>query len=239
MLALLVAAVLGTAGVLGWRWLDRLPLQAIDVEGARHAERAALVELAAVDTSMKLFEVDPVIVADRLRRHPWVAAAEVTRLPTGTLRLQVQERRPAALVLDRQGAPAYFVDAAGFSMPLVKEAAYDVPLLRGLRAPYHPVQPLEDPSVRALLAALDAADPAARALVSELTLGRDGVWLHTTPRPGAGSVPVHLGQGDFAAKLVRLRAFWEQAVLTQPDRSFTLIDLRFDSQIVTQEKNSG
>jgi cell division protein FtsQ len=235
--ALPVMLALGVVGVLGWHWLSGLTCRTIEVSGMRHAEREAILDLARVDTGMVLFDIDPALVADRVTRHPWVAEAEVVRLPTGTLVIEVRERRPVALVLDRTGMPSHYLDAAGAQMPLTPGIVHDVPLVRGLRQPYHPVRPVENAEVRALLAALAAAPPEVEALVSEVEV-RPGneLWVYTTPDGVHGAVPVRLGRIGFAEKLSRLHAFWQQAVLPRPDKAFRLIDLRFESRIVTEEQ---
>jgi len=227
---------LGSLGGLGWQWMAALRCERIEIHGLHHADSTALLHLAQVDTGMVLFDIDPTIVADRVRRHPWVHTARAIRLPTGTLTISVRERTPVVLVLDPRGRPDHYLDRAGFAMPLTPGALYDVPLLRGLHKRAHPVRPLQDERVRALLFALADADAQTDALVSVLEMqpSRE-VVLYTTPVGARGSIAVCLGHDDFAEKLARLRAFWHQAVLPQPDQSFALIDLRFNSQIVTSE----
>jgi cell division protein FtsQ len=232
-LALLLAAV---TGVLGWFWVTTLPCRQITVTGTHHAAPDALLDLARVDTGMVLFDVDPGAVEARLQRHPWVQAAHVTRLPTGTLSIRIEERTPVALALDGAGAPARYLDRAGFAMPLAAGVLYDVPLVRGLGAP--PAgKPLDHATALALLAALATIDAETDALLSELEVRPSGeAWLYTAPSGPYGSIPVRLGRGPFADQFTRLKAFWHQGVLTRPDRRFTLVDLRFDSQVVTHEE---
>ncbi len=235
MLGFVLVAAAGV-GWLGWQWQDDLLIERIETPGARHALPDSLLALARVDTGLVLYDVDPVLVEDRVRRHPWVESAEVSRLPTGTLSIRVQERRPVALVMSRGGTPSHYLDRQGFALPLTDGAAYDVPLLHGLNTPYHPLQPIEDTAVQALLAVLAGADAATRALVSELELHRGGeVTLYTPPTTTQGALQVRLGHAGFAEKLTRLHAFWHQAVLPRPNHTFTRVDLRFDSQIVTEE----
>ncbi|GIV58641.1 MAG: cell division protein FtsQ [Rhodothermaceae bacterium] len=224
------------AGLFGAYWLASLPVARVDVRGTHHAAPAELRALARVDTGMVLFDVDPALVADRVVRHPWVARAEVTRLPTGTLVIDVTERRPVALVVAADGTPSHYLDATGAQMPRVPGAVYDVPLVRGLKEAYHPVRPVETASVRALLQALAAAPPDVEALISEIEVRGREVWVLTTPAGGHGAVPVRLGRAGFAEKLQRLHAFWHQAVLPRPEVRFRQIDLRFDNQIFTEEQ---
>ena len=256
-------------GYYGWTWQRTVPLVDVEVTGAVMAPAVELEALAALpqpdpataDTAagteayVPLFDLDPVLLADRVRRHPWVEDAAVRRWPTGTLEIAVTERTPVALAIGADGRPAFYLDAAGYTMPMpprpadapaARTAAYDVPLLRGVLPAYRPTLPVDDEPLRALLATLGAlpeADPAADALVSELHRDRRGGFtLVTAPAAGHGPIEVVLGTGGpsgFGEQLGRLTAFWAQAVRPQPDRRFERVDLRFRDQIVTREAEGG
>lgn len=233
---LLIAAVpvLAALMVVAWHWQQDLRVEQVVFGGFEHAQVEALESLAAVDTGAVLFDLDPVLLADRVRRHPWVAAAQVTRLWTGTLAVEVTERVPVALVLDEAGRPSHYLDAAGQQMPWVAGAAYDVPLVRELSEAYHPVRPVQHAALRQLLPVLPQLRPDVDALISEFEIRGDEIWLWTAPAPGREAFAVRLGTEQFPARFARLHAFWHQAILPQPDQQFRWIDLRFDSQIVTK-----
>ncbi|MGI9174216.1 MAG: cell division protein FtsQ/DivIB [Rhodothermales bacterium] len=243
----MLLVVLGALGWLGWRWRAELPLKTIEVAGARQANVDSLVALARIPPDAPLFSIDPVLVADRVRRHPWVASAAAKRRLAGVLTITIEEREPVVLVLDGKGQPSHYLDAGGYGLPLetpsddgFSVSARDVPLLRGVGAAYHPVQPVENPSVQALLEALASTDPEAIILISELEITPEGEvegWL-TPLQAGRPSISVQFGYAGFDEKLQRLRAFWRQAVQTRPDRTFEKIDLRFDGQVVTVESPS-
>ncbi len=229
-------AALVALGIVGWRWQAAVPVRAVAVSGAVHTDTSAVLGLVAVPDSALLFSLDPALLADRARRHPWVERASVTRWPTGTLEIAVVERVPTALVLDASGRPAFFFDAAGFTMPAVPGAAYDVPLLTGAFGRFQPTTPTDDAAVLDLLAALAAAPPETDALVSSIERSAGGLLtLTTSPTPDGRALPVALGRTDIAGKLTRLHAFWHQALLTRPNTPVRRIDLRFDGQIVTDE----
>lgn len=217
-----------------WTWQRTLPLKAVAVVGATHASIEDVIALTQAEPdSVALFSLSPALLADRAQRHPWVRTATVRRLPTGTLRIAVQEREPAVVVLE-DGAPHHFLDAEGYAMPIeaVSPALYDVPVLSG--APdYHPIQPVESAGLRSLLAALARAEPSTHALVSEIDWRTATLW--TTPTNGHETVPVRIGRFGHADALRRLRAFWNQAVLPQPEVTFASVDVRFDGQVVTRE----
>ncbi len=228
--------VLALALAAAWTWQRTLPLERVAVVGAVHAPADEVAALANVTPdSVALFSLSPALIADRAQRHPWVEAASARRMPNGTLRIAVEERRPVVLVLDGNGRPSHFLDAEGFAMPAsgATPALYDVPVMHDA-PPYHAVQPVESAGLRSLLAALATADPAELALVSEVDWGRQ-VTVWTTPAGGHGSVQVRLGQRDQARQLRALRAFWDQSVLPRPETPFEVVDLRFDGQVVTRE----
>jgi cell division protein FtsQ len=242
-LALVLVAVIAVAAggtMLGWRWKSSVTLRRIEVLGAHHADSAAVLHLARVDTGMALFDVDPVLVADRVQRHPWIQQAAVERVPTGLLRIRVEERTPVALALSERGTPEVYLDSTGIKMPVTEDAAYDVPLVRGLRETEEEGSTVQNPSVLALLKSLGQLNPEVNALISDFEVERSGdVWMHTASLDARGSIPVRLGKSDYEEKFRRLHAFWHQAALPQPQKTFSWIDLRFDGQIVTQEADSS
>ena len=270
-LAALAVTACAALGWYGWTWQRAIPLAEVEVTGAQMASAAELEALASLpapdpataDTAaglsafVPLFSLDPEILADRVRRHPWVEDAAVRRWPTGTLELAVTERTPVMLALGADGRPAYYLDAAGHTMPVPPPStapsaasglpmAYDLPLLRGVLPAFRPTLPVDDAPLLALLATLAAlpdADPAADALVSELRRDREGGFtLLTAPAAGHGAVEVLLGTGGpsgFGEQFQRLTAFWAQAVRPQPERRFEQVDLRFRDQIVTREAEGG
>ena len=230
----LVALALALAAA--WTWQRTLPLERIAVVGAAHAPADEVAALTGVaPDSVALFSLSPALMADRAQRHPWVETASVRRVPNGTLRIAVRERRPVVLVLDGDGRPSHFLDAHGYAMPATgaTPALYDVPVMHDA-PPYHAVQPVESEGLRSLLAALATAEPATLALVSEIDWGHQ-VTVWTTPAGGHGSIRVRLGHRDQARQLRALRAFWDQSVLPRPETPFNLVDVRFDGQVVTRE----
>ena len=231
-----VAAVVGALSFVGWTWVDGMVVREVMVEGARHADEETLLALAAVDTSMRVLDVDPLLVADRAVRHPWVQTGVVQRLPSGVVRIAVRERLPVALALASDGQPAAWLDAEGHAMPLSEGAAWDVPLVWGADLPENRTQPLREASLRELLATLPETDPLPGALVSSFEVDRaGGITMYAAIPGGKDVIAVQLGSREYAEKFRRLYAFWTQAVLPRPDKTFTAIDLRFDGQIVTNE----
>lgn len=246
-----LAAVVGgvlVLGLLGWQWQSTVTVDRVAVTGAQHAPVDTVRHLARVDSGTVMETIDEALIADRVARHPWVEEAEITKQRTRrTLLVSVSERTPAALVVDGAGRPAYYLDRAGYAMPcpgcteattygsLPDSTGYDVPLVRGLEAEYHPVRPVAPPSLRTVLEALPRVE--AEPLVAEVGVQPDSsIRLVTAPIGAHGALPVRLGTGSVDAKLRRLRAFATQVLSEPTDQPIGEIDLRFDGQVVTREQ---
>jgi cell division protein FtsQ len=221
-------------GLLGWQWQASVTVGQVAVSGAKHAPPDTVRHLARVDSGTVMETIDASLIADRIERYPWVERATITKQRARrTLLVSVTERTPAALVVDESGRPSYYLDQTGYAMPCPDSAGYDVPLVRGLTADYHPVRRVAPPSLQTMLGALGGSDAAP--LVAELEVQPDStVQLLTTPIGKHAPMRVRIGNGQIPKKLRRLRAFAEQVLTTEPDETITEIDLRFDGQIVTQ-----
>ncbi len=229
--------ITGMLGFVGWHWLGAVPVRSVEVRGFVHADSTELVGLAGIDRGGPIMDVSAALVADRVRRHPWVKAASASRNPTGTLVITVRERVPVSLYLDGEGVPAYYMDSEGFRMPFAKDVVAHVPVFRGVREPYHPVSPVKSAALLQLLALLPELPREQDALVSEVHEKANGeIELFTAITPAGQSVRVLLGRDQFAEKIDRLQAFWIQSVLRRPTTTYEWIDLRFDGQIVSRER---
>jgi len=238
-LGLLVAGVVAL-GLLGWRWRSSATVERVAVTGTQHAPPDTVRRLARVDSGAAMTAVAPTLVVDRVVRHPWIEDAQVTQHWTyGTLTISVRERTPAALAVDDQGRPAYYLDRAGHALPLPDSAGYDVPLVRGLdtETPWtRPDSAQSPPVVHRVLAALP--ETKAADLVAEIEVKPDrSVRLATTPVGKHDPMSVRLGSGDVGRKLRTLHAFVRQVLAAKSDVTIDEIDLRFDGQVVTRTQS--
>ncbi len=224
------------AGIFGWWWKDQVLVRQVTITGLQHAGEAEVREMIHVDSTLLFFNLQPVMIADRVRRHPWIEDATVTRYPNATLGIEVTERYPTMLFIGKDGEPDRYLDAEGFQMPFIKEAVYDVPLLIGLEESVHSIRPVKHRALLKLLHDLERVPAEVDALISAFEIEKSGeINLHTAPKPGRGSIQVRLGRDKFLEKLSKLHAFWHEAVLKKDEVDFASIDLRFDSQIITKE----
>ena len=183
--------------------------------------------------------MNPRAVEDSVARHPWVAGARVSRIPTGVVRVSVVERMPAAMVV-KSGRPAYYLDEQARQLPLTPGEFREVPLIRGDTPEPDLYDSDPPPLLLRLVAALAGLPNNADDLISEITISDGSAALTTVPIGEWGPVIVLLGDDDFSDKLLALRAFYDQIIESRMiDSRPELIDLRFDSQIVLRNSNSG
>jgi cell division protein FtsQ len=102
----LVVAMVGTGGMLAYRELEPLlhawlEIRQISIHGGRQVARKEVLDRLALDRNATLLSIQPERLADRLRAHPWVKDATVTRRLPHTLDVQLIERRPAAMLQTR------------------------------------------------------------------------------------------------------------------------------------------
>jgi hypothetical protein len=105
---LVLAVVAGFAGAL------RSPLLDIDrvvVTGAARSGRDAVLDASGVERGQQLMDLDLRGAGERVAALPWVLDVTVSRRLDGTVRLEVQERTPVALLAD--GDRVSLVDATG------------------------------------------------------------------------------------------------------------------------------
>lgn len=106
--------------------LDYFHVRTVEIEGLRFTKPAELMKRLRVDTMQSVWQPLDSLVA-RLSDHPMVLRASVDRDLPGTLRVNVTERVPVALVPSRGGLhPA---DATGALLPIDPSVApLDMPL---------------------------------------------------------------------------------------------------------------
>ena len=97
-------AVIGGVLLVGSGWLlTNSPVFAarhIEISGQSHLSRSTLLRLAAVHERTNLFWFHGDVVERRLEANPWVAEATVSRSLPSTLRIEIRERKPVALVME-------------------------------------------------------------------------------------------------------------------------------------------
>lgn len=137
-----------------WIWQhtqsdSRFAVKEIEITGAKHTPRAALASVTSAYTGTNLFKIDIARVQNDLRGLSWVSRIDIEKKLPDTLRINVTERTPVALV--RNGQRIEYVDEHGVTfaelspevgdddLPLISNAGGDelaraVAFVRSLRA---------------------------------------------------------------------------------------------------------
>ncbi len=124
-----------TAMVVSW-WNDTpAVVTAVAVQGTTRLTPAEVALSIGLSRGHAIDDFVPAQLAEDLAAHPWIRSARVAVLPTGTVILDVEERRPRA-VLERPDAAGIFIDADGVAFAEVREQDYAEALrLPALSAP--------------------------------------------------------------------------------------------------------
>ena len=231
--ALLLSGVV-TMALTANSWKHDFRVLRVRTQGNSIVADSDIVRTAAVLKNGKLFDVDLNGTRLRVQQNPFMKSVSVTReIPDG-IAITVTERRPiAALVLDR----VLYLDAEGYVLPPVRSGkVFDVPVLTG-ELPATDCLPGQQIRTRRLREALQILTTAERVgddlyhMISEIHCAGDSTYLLFTAESG---VPVVLGRGDIARKLVKRDGFWKQVVVQRGAAHLKTVDLRFADQVVVR-----
>ncbi len=203
---LAVLAALAGA-LLGGRWAlhqivdsPRFRLQHIDVAATQHTRRDELLALAQVAEGDRLLTIDTDEVAGRVARHPWIAAAKVSRDLPSTLRIELTEREAMAAVA-MEGL--YLVDESGRPFKRARmDEADGLPIFTGIAREPFAKQPEAGAAVfrEALAVVNEYRTRPGRPTLSEVNIDpRFGFSLVLLD----GGAEVCLGHGEISKKLAR------------------------------------
>lgn len=106
-------------------------IREVRVTGLRTVTRDEVLDRLQLESRATLLSVSPAQLESRVSAHPWVRAAEVSRLPFHVLSVEVAERRPAAVL--RTPSSAFLLDDEGAVLTVLAEHEHeDLPVVVGL-----------------------------------------------------------------------------------------------------------
>lgn len=215
------ALVLVALAITAPRWsramLHRLTyfhVSKIEIRGTRYLQPEDVVARLRVDTLRSTLD-DVAPLEQRLRTHPQIAEAHISRRLPGTLVVTIRENFPVALVPVRDGLQPY--DSAGRALPIdPSRTQLDLPILT---AP--------DRSALELLGAMRVQEPRIYDRVSEVVpLGRD--WVFTlTP-----ALHVRATAGVAADRFRDI--FPVESDLARRNERVAELDIRYRDQVVAR-----
>lgn len=200
----------------------RFAVRHIEIAGAVHTPRAAVEQITRHYAGLNLFKIDIASIQRDLGAVPWVERITIEKKIPDTLRINVIERVPVALV-DRSGSLDY-VDASGTVVDRLSPAVgdTDLPIISGadgaeLARTVAFVQSLRthDPSVYSRVAEVRPVPPSGFAIFDR--------QLGTT---------VYANEGDASEKWRGLYAIVDAEKLSKSEIEYA--DLRFNGRIVVK-----
>jgi cell division protein FtsQ len=208
-------------------WLYFSPYFAIREIEVSAGERVPMAWVAATLAPLRgrhILGVSLEGVRRKLSAHPWVATVELRKVLPDTLRIEVVERRPVALM--RTGDGLFYVDARGEGIaPLPAGASFEELVV--LRQPSG--GPLPVAAALALIEELKQADASWAASVREVeVLGERDFLVETAALP----FPLVLRAGRVAEGVDRLQAAQREAARRGVE--IGAADLRFPRRIFIQ-----
>ena len=208
----------------------------ITVHGAQPATAGRIVQVFAADLGRNVFFIPLSARRETIEAIPWVDKAAVLRVWPNGIQVQVTERTPIAFA--RVGDRLQLVDGHGVLLPQPATGSFDFPVLIGLEG-VEAAQPnaprwlaARATQVNQWLTLAHDMDPSGNAAhqVSEVDLSDAGDLRARLSLPGGGTVLVHFGDQNFAARY----ALFEQHISgwRQTYPYMAGVDLHFDGQAI-------
>ncbi len=108
----------------------RLAVTRLSVSGALRAQPREIIRLAGIEEGQNIFSFSSSKVAQKIGKNPWVLETRVKRKLPGTVKIEIKERRPVAIVKMKG---LFVMDDSGAVFKKLSAAdRLDLPLVTGL-----------------------------------------------------------------------------------------------------------
>ena len=197
--------------------------------------KSEIIKAARVDRQSHILKADLQAIRARLESVPEIKSVRVARILPSSLRIEVVERKPIALIIDNG---IWGIDSEGYILPRFHaEHGLDYPVIAGFRLEqYLPGKKISNGRVMALvnfLRELKQTTPAVYHMISEITsndlVGIKILTVHD-------NLPIFLGKTRLLQKCSNLEVAYNFLVAEKKIRQIRYLDLRFNDQIVAKKK---
>ena len=222
-----VAAVVAGSVLLprGLRRLDTFQVRTVEVTGTRFLEPYAVVRAAGLDRPASVFD-DADAWRAGILTLPLVEGVRVRRRMPGTVRLEIREVEPVALVGDGALRP---VDARGRLLPLeLAGTVLDLPVVVGVPVAAGRVATAEGASAVATLTALAVQAPELADRISQVEVAPGGMRIAFRDASLEALLPSHPAE----VQLLQLRLAHADLRARGELDQVRRIDVRFRDQVV-------
>lgn len=214
------------------QWLkqgDCFRIAKIEVDGNDLVMDKEILKLARIRKKDSIWSVDLKAAENRIASNPWIGKVSVFRRHPDAVRIQVEEKKPVALL--KSNGRFYALDREMTLLPANPGKCYTLPILSfsiGGKAEYgKPVKAAAGREVMAFLLFLLKDRPDLYPRISEIGSGADGLMLYTA----RGGVPVRIGRGGFEWKVRYLEAILGELESNSSLTNAEYIDLRYEGQV--------
>ena len=181
---------------------DYFKAEAIIIEGGSVLSRDEILNAAAIDVGVNVFEINLGRVRERLLSHPWIAEAEVYRDPVKKIRLRIIEHRPLAVI---DLGKRFVLNNKGDIFKEASEAeSVSMPVVTGVDYAQWRAQNAPDLVFTAVMEILEMAQSHggvfAKGVLREIRVDRE-IGLTLLLEGPVGSM--RIGYGDYALKAKR------------------------------------
>lgn len=224
--------VLGLAVLGGLYWNQTGKVKEVRFNGYQFISLEELQHQADIPTGVHPDSLDLTGLMNKFEEIDYVKQAGISMEPGGTMTVNIIEREPLALLVN--GAHRAYVDADGVRLTRVLGKTPDVPILYGFNTE-PATDTLQSKAFKMTSDFLQALQkrPASDATISEVAWNENEGIVALTNENG---VKLTFGKGDFDKRLRNWEAFCAKVVRQKGINNMESIDLRFEGQIVTREK---
>jgi cell division protein FtsQ len=226
--ALIMAAGLVLAGILGWGWSTLtdphfLPIKSVEVQGSfTHVDGAAVRAAVAVVLTGNFLTVDVRRVQRAVRALPWVRTVEVRRAWPDAVHITVSEQSPVA----KWGKDGLVNDGGEIFSPPPASYPASLPSLEGPEG--------SGPAVVSALENMNAILAPLELHIDRLILDERRAWSLELDN----GMRVILGRGNGYGRLLKFVRFYRRAF---HDRAAAVdrVDLRYSNGFAVRWKQAG
>ena len=232
-LTVLVLAVFGVKA----KWQNHVSVRQVSVEGISVVSKEEVVRLMNLPTNVPMYELDLTAIQRNILTNSFVEHVTVQRDAPSTLRIVIQERKPAAILAANE---LYYIAGDGTVLPYIASSeTYDIPVISGIDSlnTIKTGQKLISTDLQEALEIITASKLTSENLfhsISEIHLRKGHDLILYSFETGA---PIIFGKGDAVKKMVKLEAFWQKFLQNSDTKDIQYIDIRFDDQVVVSRKS--
>ncbi|MDD8018652.1 MAG: FtsQ-type POTRA domain-containing protein [Bacteroidota bacterium] len=236
--AALLCVVLVTLLVKG-KWQAHVLVHQITVEGINIISKDEVIQLMKIPSNVSMYDLDLTILQQNILANSFVKRAVVKRDSPSMLRVEIEERKPAAIL---GGNELHYIDDEGVLLPYLSTTeTYDIPVISGIDSAsnFQAGQKIMNTDVQEALEIIRSSRTIGENLfhsISEIRLHREHDILLYSFETG---VPIIFGKGDVTKKMVKLDAFWQKFLQNSDTKEIQYIDIRFDDQVVVSRKTTS